>query len=78
MKKNIVKIVILAQISCFGLTKNTKIPDNNAVIEQSYEMLKLKQALYASTITIEEYDSLEVIIKDSDVEFDLNMYLEKQ
>ena len=41
-------------------------------------MLKLKQALYASTITIEEYDSLEVIIKDSDVEFDLNMYLEKQ
>tara|TARA_B100000427_G_scaffold311706_1_gene302577 strand:- start:1173 stop:1409 length:237 start_codon:yes stop_codon:yes gene_type:complete len=78
MKKNIVKIVILAQISCVGLTKNTKIPDNNAVIEQSYEMLKLKQALYASTITIEEYDSLEVIIKDSDVEFDLNMYLEKQ
>ena len=48
------------------------------VIEQSYEMLKLKQALYASTITTEEYDSLEVIIKDSDVEFDLNMYLEKQ
>ena len=78
MKKSIVKIVILAQISCVGLTKNTKIPDNNAVIEQSYEMLKLKQALYASTITIEEYDSLEVIIKDSDVEFDLNMYLEKQ
>ena len=78
MKKNIVKIVILAQISCVGLTKNTKIPDNNAVIEQSYEMLKLKQALYESTITTEEYDSLEVIIKDSNVEFDLNMYLEKQ
>ena len=78
MKKNIVKIVILAQISCVGLTKNTKIPDNNAVIEQSYEMLKLKQALYASTITTEEYDSLEVIFKDPNVEFDLNMYLEKQ
>ena len=78
MKKNIVKIVILAQISCVGLTKNTKIPDNNAVIEQSYEMLKLKQALYASTITTEEYDSLKVIIKDPNVEFDLNMYLEKQ
>ena len=78
MKKNIVKIVILAQISCVGLTKNTKIPDNNAVIEQSYEMLKLKQALYASTITTEEYDSLEVIIKDPNIEFDLNMYLEKQ
>ena len=78
MKKNIVKIVILAQISCVGLKKNTKIADNNAVIEQSYEMLKLKQALYASTITTEEYDSLEVIIKDPNIEFDLNMYLEKQ
>ena len=78
MKKNIFKIVILAQISCVGLKKITKIPSNNTVIEQSYEILKLKQALYASTITTEEYDSLELIIKDPNIEFDLNMYLEKQ
>tara|TARA_S200000501_G_scaffold77255_1_gene69085 strand:+ start:3284 stop:3520 length:237 start_codon:yes stop_codon:yes gene_type:complete len=78
MKKNIFKILIIAQIACAGLTKNTKTLSNSAAIEQNYKILKLKQALYANSISSREYDSLKVIINNPDIEFDLHMYLKKK